>query len=65
MNGRLGGRERALRGGLGVALVAWAYIGENPWGLLGLALIANAVTAWCPGYAAVGRLAGGRGRSGG
>ncbi len=61
MTGRLGVRERVLRGALGVALVAWAYIGDNPWGLLGLAFIANAATAWCPGYAAAGRLTGGPG----
>jgi len=65
MSGRLGWRERVLRGGLGVALIAWAYIGESPWGLLGLPLIANAVTAWCPGYAAAARVARGRGPSGG
>ncbi len=64
MTGRLGWSERLLRGGLGVALLAWAYVGESPWGLIGLAFIANAVAAWCPGYALAGRVARGRGARG-
>jgi len=56
VSARVGSYERLLRGAAGAALVAWAYVSASPWGLLGLLLIANAVSGWCAGYALYDRI---------
>jgi hypothetical protein len=47
--------DRALRVGLGVALIALVFVGpQTPWGWLGLVPLLTGLVGFCPLYRLVG-----------
>jgi hypothetical protein len=47
--------DRALRFGVGLVLIALAFIGEiGPWGYLGAVPLVTAIVGYCPLYALLG-----------
>ena len=47
--------DRVLRVGLGVALIALAFVGpQTPWGWLGLVPLLTGLVGFCPLYRLVG-----------
>lgn len=57
MNTNVGGIDRALRIGGGLALLALLFVldgGERWWGLVGLVPLATGLAGWCPVYPLLG-----------
>jgi hypothetical protein len=51
----IGTTDRAIRGVVGIALIALAITGNlTPWGWLGIVPLATALLSWCPAYTLFG-----------
>ena len=53
MQKNAGGIDRGLRIAAGVALLAWAALGQDNahlWGLVGVVPLATGLMGWCPAY---------------
>jgi len=47
--------ERAIRGAVGLFVLSLIFWGPSSyWGLLGLLLLATAISGWCPPYSLLG-----------
>lgn len=54
MKTNVGGIDKVLRIGAGVALVAWAALGGPPWAWIGVVPLATGLTGFCPVYPLLG-----------
>ena len=55
MNKNIGTVDRAIRGIVGVALIALTLTGYlGLWGWLGIVPLATALLSWCPAYTLLG-----------
>ncbi len=55
MKSNVGGIDKILRIGVGLALVAWALVGGGPlWAWIGVVPLATGLTGWCPAYPLLG-----------
>jgi hypothetical protein len=51
----IGTTDRAIRGVVGVVLIALAITGNlTPWGWIGIVPLATALLSWCPAYTLLG-----------
>lgn len=51
MNRNVGGIDRALRIGVGLALISLVFIGpQTPWGWVGMVPLVTGLLGWCPAY---------------
>ncbi len=53
----VGSADKIIRVGLGLALLAYAFIGTGPYhwyGLIGFVAIGTALIGWCPLYTVLG-----------
>ncbi|HNO87276.1 MAG TPA: DUF2892 domain-containing protein, partial [Rhodocyclaceae bacterium] len=48
MKSNVGGIDKILRIGGGVALVAWAALGGPAWAWIGVVPLATGAIGWCP-----------------
>ena len=54
MKTNVGGIDKILRIGAGVALVAWAALGGPVWAWIGVVPLATGLTGFCPLYPLLG-----------
>ena len=54
MKKNVGGIDKILRIGAGVALVAWAALGGPAWAWIGVVPLATGLTGFCPVYPLLG-----------
>ncbi len=57
MTTNMGSLDRLLRVILGIALLAWAFLGTGDWhmlGWIGIVPLATAAIGWCPLYTIIG-----------
>jgi hypothetical protein len=54
MKKNVGGIDKILRIGAGVALVAWAALGGPVWAWIGVVPLATGLTGFCPVYPLLG-----------
>jgi hypothetical protein len=54
MKTNVGGIDKVLRIGAGVALVAWAALGGPVWAWIGVVPLATGLTGFCPVYPLLG-----------
>lgn len=57
MKTNMGTIDRALRVIVGLALLAWAFLGTGEWhmlGWIGIVPLATAAIGWCPLYTLIG-----------
>lgn len=54
MKANVGGIDKVLRIGGGVALVAWAALGGPVWAWIGVVPLATGLTGFCPVYPLLG-----------
>ncbi|WP_374265793.1 DUF2892 domain-containing protein [Zoogloea sp.] len=54
MKTNVGGIDKILRIGAGVALVAWAALGGPAWAWIGVVPLATGLTGFCPLYPLLG-----------
>ena len=57
MTTNMGSIDRLLRAIVGVALLAWAFLGTGEWHMLGwfgIVPLATAAIGWCPLYNFIG-----------
>ncbi len=54
MKANVGGVDRILRIGLGLALVAWAALGGPVWAWIGVVPLATGLVKFCPLYPLLG-----------
>ena len=54
MKKNVGGIDKILRIGAGVALVAWAALGGPVWAWIGVVPLATGLTGFCPAYPLLG-----------
>ncbi len=54
MKTNVGGIDKVLRIGAGVALVAWAALGGPAWAWIGVVPLATGLTGFCPVYPLLG-----------
>lgn len=54
MKTNVGGIDKVLRIGAGVALVAWAALGGPAWAWIGIVPLATGLTGFCPLYPLLG-----------
>ena len=54
MKTNVGGIDKVLRIGAGVALVAWAALGGPVWAWIGVVPLATGLTGFCPAYPLLG-----------
>lgn len=55
MTKNVGNVDRAIRGLLGIGLIALVFVGpQTPWGWIGLIPLGTALIGWCPPYAMLG-----------
>jgi hypothetical protein len=54
MKTNVGGIDKILRIGAGVALVAWAILGGPVWAWIGVVPLATGLTGFCPVYPLLG-----------
>jgi hypothetical protein len=54
MKTNVGGIDKILRIGGGVALVAWAALGGPTWAWIGVVPLATGLTGFCPVYPLLG-----------
>ena len=54
MKTNVGGIDKVLRIGAGVALVAWAALGGPTWAWIGVVPLATGLTGFCPLYPLLG-----------
>ena len=54
MKTNVGGIDKVLRIGAGVALVAWAALGGPVWAWIGVVPLATGLTGFCPLYPLLG-----------
>ena len=53
MQANVGGIDRGVRIVVGVALIAWALLGQGDarwWGLVGILPLVTGILRWCPAY---------------
>ena len=51
----IGTTDRAIRGIVGIVLIALAITGHlTPWGWIGIVPLATALLSWCPAYTLLG-----------
>ena len=50
MGKNVGSIDKIIRLVAGVALLAWAIVGGNVWGWIGIVPLATAIMGWCPAY---------------
>ena len=54
MKCNMGKWDRALRGGLGIAIMGAGLLYGSWWGLIGLIPFLTSLFAWCPAYVPFG-----------
>ena len=54
MKKNVGGIDKILRIGAGVALVAWAALGGPVWAWIGIVPLLTGAMGWCPAYTLLG-----------
>jgi hypothetical protein len=54
MTKNVGGVDRILRIVVGLGLIAYALIGNNIWGWIGVIPLATALVSFCPAYRLIG-----------
>lgn len=54
MKTNVGGIDKVLRIGAGVALVAWAALGGPVWAWIGVVPLATGLSGFCPVYPLLG-----------
>ena len=54
MKTNVGGIDKVVRIGAGVALVAWAALGGPMWAWIGVVPLATGLTGFCPLYPLLG-----------
>jgi hypothetical protein len=54
MKTNVGGIDRVLRIVVGLALIAWTFVGGPVWAWIGVVPLATALVGFCPVYPLVG-----------
>jgi hypothetical protein len=54
MKTNVGGIDRVLRILVGLALIAWTFVGGPVWAWIGIVPLATALVGFCPVYPLVG-----------
>jgi Protein of unknown function (DUF2892) len=54
MKANVGGIDRVLRAGAGLALIAWALLGGPVWAWIGVVPLATSLIGFCPVYPILG-----------
>jgi len=46
----IGGIDRVLRFAVGMGVIGWGILTQNPWGAIGAIPVFTALIGWCPAY---------------
>lgn len=54
MKTNVGGMDKIVRILAGIALIAWALMGDHAWAWIGVVPLATGLMGWCPAYTLFG-----------